>query len=569
MSSNGASLSVGGSSLRKRSLAELFADSFRLPTPDEQDLFDGASTIDFSQDPATMSADAMMAAALMMPVQRDVVLGKLFLVPTTTPIGDYNLDFMANSPWTIFLAEADLTGSGGGFMVKFMGSSDETSTVFRGQRGIKLIDVPTQFIVAKSTTNGFRTTLEERMMEVMAQQLAAEGVKMAASVGGMMVPGSTATTMTGASGPAGGIVKKLAMTSTVDFNGNEVVLTSKEGAEKRIIQLAGPRREMTNERFDRVFPQWVCDIDQFRELCMDSKDRIMAGGDPLNSLARLRAIMDLNVWKDVDKFTKALLGITRSGDWSVSLWDFRDREQGWTFDTDWQGHQNLLRSFENFVDFQRIIKGEAFHGCAKPLRELWEAQEQFVNRYHAVYLQFHLETLIRSYFKEVSQTRGTKCYAGHQLPLGGQAESVSLLQHLIAEFITDLKSGTKWETAPHTRFYGAQERFASITNKPTYPTPTGTMATRVQQPTHTQPSNTKHHEGLCFWYLAGALGLSNRNAVVYKCRDASFKHRALNTVPYKTVQRLLQDPTFMNECSSKGIQDRLIAEVPKKKSLFK
>ena len=208
-------------------------------------------------------------------------------------------------------------------------------------------------------------------------------------------------------------------------------------------------------------------------------------------------------------------------------------------------------------------------GPSKPLRELWEAQERFVDKYHAVYLQFHLETLIRSYFKEVSQTRGTKCYAGHQLPLGGQAESVSLLQHLIAEFAADLKSGTKWETAPHTRFYGIQERFASITNKPAYPTPSGTVPTRVQKPTHTQPSNRKHHDGLCFWYLAGALGLSDKNAVPYKCHDSNFQHRALNTVPYKTVQRLLREPAFMNECSSKGIQDRVIAEVPKKKSLFK
>ncbi len=111
----------------------------------------------------------------------------------------------------------------------------------------------------------------------------------------------------------------------------------------------------------------------------------------------------------------------------MSLWDFKDRDQGWTYDTDWHGHQNLLQAFENFVDFQRIIKGEAYQGCATPLREIWESQTQVVNKYHAVYLQFHLETLIRAYFKEVSQTRGTKCYASYQLPLGGQAESVALL----------------------------------------------------------------------------------------------------------------------------------------------
>ena len=175
------------------------------------------------------------------------------------------------------------------------------------------------------------------MMEVMAQQLIVEGTTSAASVAGSTAAGSTAPSAAGALGATGGVVKKLAMTATVDFNGREVVLTSEEGAEKRITQLAGPRREMTDERFARVFPQWVCDIDQLRELCLDSCDRGMAASDPLDSMARLRAIMDLPVWKEVNKITKALLGITRSSDWSVSLWDFKDRDQGWTFDTDWHG----------------------------------------------------------------------------------------------------------------------------------------------------------------------------------------------------------------------------------------
>jgi hypothetical protein len=255
-------------------------------------------------------------------------------------------------------------------------------------------------------------------------------------------------------------------------------------------------------------------------------------------MVRLRAISDLTVWKDATKFTMAVLGITRTSDWAVSLWDFKDRDQGWSFDTEWQGHQNLLRAFENFIDFQRIIKGDAFGGCATPMRELWESQSQCVSRYHAVYLQFHLEALIRSYFKEVSQTRGTQCHASHHLPLGGQAESVSLLRHLIAEFLADLKSGTKWEQLPHTLFYGHNERFALITNKPAYPAAAGGVASGAavgKTPKPNSPptnNNKKHHEGLYFWYLAGELGITDRAGAPYKCRDAAFKHRALKNVPF-------------------------------------
>ena len=157
MSANQGTMGTGSSVPKKRSLAELYNDSFRLPTPDEQALFDGAAEVDFSQNPSTMNEGEKMAYISMETVTRDLILGKLFIVPTMAPTGPFDLEFMSETSWAVFLAEADLTSSGGGFMVKFMGSSDDSSTVFRGQRGIKLIDVPTQFIVAKSTPNGIRS----------------------------------------------------------------------------------------------------------------------------------------------------------------------------------------------------------------------------------------------------------------------------------------------------------------------------------------------------------------------------------------------------------------------------
>jgi len=153
---------------------------------------------------------------------------------------------------------------------------------------------------------------------------------------------------------------------------------------------------------------------------------------------------------------------------------------------------------------------------------------------------------------------------------------VSLLRHLIAEFISDLKSGTKWEQLPHTLFYGHNERFALITNKPAYPAAAGGVASgaavgKTPKPNSPPNNNTKrqHHEGLCFWYLAGELGITDRAGAPYKCRDATFKHRALKNVPYHVVQNLVKDSSFMSDSIHTSIRERVLAELPKKKTLFK
>jgi hypothetical protein len=69
--------------------------------------------------------------------------------------------------------------------------------------------------------------------------------------------------------------------------------------------------------------------------------------------------------------------------------------------------------------------------------------------------------------------------------------------------------------------------------------------------------------------LAGALGLTDKTGAPFRCRDANVKHRALNTVPYSTVITLTKDSTFMSDKIQTGLRDRLLAELPKKKSLFK
>ena len=61
------------------------------------------------------------------------------------------------------------------------------------------------------------------MLEVMAQQVLLDGTASAASVAGNTSATGTAPSTTGALGATGGVIKKLAMTSTVDFNGREVI----------------------------------------------------------------------------------------------------------------------------------------------------------------------------------------------------------------------------------------------------------------------------------------------------------------------------------------------------------
>ena len=65
-----------------------------------------------------------------------------------------------------------------------------------------------------------------------------------------------------------------------------------------------------------------------------------------------------------------------------------------------------------------------------------------------------------------------------------------------------------------------------------------------------------HKHGLCMWYLAGALKLTNRNKEVFICRDRSVVLAALNTVPLGVVRSLVTDKDFMS-CTNEGIKDRL------------
>ena len=72
--------------------------------------------------------------------------------------------------------------------------------------------------------------------------------------------------------------------------------------------------------------------------------------------------------------------------------------------------------------------------------------------------------MIRHYAQEMTKTHGKRTRISGGLALGGQAESVALLQWCVGEFVARVRGGTL-EKAPHSRFY-AGEQFTRIANKP-------------------------------------------------------------------------------------------------------
>jgi hypothetical protein len=132
---------------------------------------------------------------------------------------------------------------------------------------------------------------------------------------------------------------------------------------------------------------------------------------------------------------------------------------------------NLLLAVEQWNDFQRIFKGEAFANSMYPLRALWESGDRYMERYHNTFIQYHLETLIRDYFHELCVTKGRICETTiPNLPLGSQRESVALLRGMVDRFVKAVVDDT-WERAPHEIFYQPSSTFSNIEGKPAHTRP--------------------------------------------------------------------------------------------------
>jgi hypothetical protein len=118
----------------------------------------------------------------------------------------------------------------------------------------------------------------------------------------------------------------------------------------------------------------------------------------------------------------------------------------------------------SYGEFQHILKGDLFKGCFDPIRALWEDPSVRLHQYQATFIHCHLEAMIREYCEEVTTTVGKVSKLTVGLALGGQVESVALLQANVAKFVALFRSNIL-ERTPHASFYES-DIFLRIRNKP-------------------------------------------------------------------------------------------------------
>ena len=560
---------LGSLTRTKRSISGAFKEVFVAANPDQIALFKLVDSLDFTLS-TDSDEDAVAANHLLeLVVIGDLGHGRPFVLPAQLPEGKetWNLSFVGGSEFAVFLLEADFTNNGGNFLARHIGGDAEGVTIFDGCKGLALPTAPTKFLVTRPAESGVKTELEIMIAAALARTV---------DVGTDNSTPLVAPT-SGGSSTGGVVVRKMAEVYQQTLSLDTVRMSSKIDAYKKVMILAAPLREMTPTLIARLCPDYVFEVDLVREECLRLKDRVLTDSDPCFGLTRMRGVMDLAVWQDKEKFSVWFKGNHRLGDWTHSLWDFRGTESsGWGPDGDYQGRMNLLRAVEAWGDFQRVFKGEAFYKCTAPFRDLWESAHKYMENYHNVYIQFQIENMIRDYFHELCFTRGTDCVSIPGQRLGGQMESVSLLQKMVADLVVVAKSG-QWEQAPHEKFYRATSTYSNIANKPGMSTPKRSLSVATTPTAAREEKGDRawvekpppcHRHGLCLWHLAGGLGLKNRANTVYSC-DEQETHMELSKVPIGTVRKLLTDTQFMGVCRSAELKKRVVKAVDEQKALFR
>ena len=196
------------------------------------------------------------------------------------------------------------------------------------------------------------------------------------------------------------------------------------------------------------------------------------------------------------------------------------------------------------------------------ITDLWEEPGSRVTSIHNAVLQVFLDNMLRDYGNDIAYTQGKESGSMVGMALGGQAESLALLQAHVAKFVTFIQSG-KLEGMPHTAFYG-DVSYTRILNKPVWTTDIGRVPAPRDKVVALGTGRQYHQEGLCIWALAGLLKMkSTTTGKPYQCRtpkgETAFDHTVLSKVSQKTVTKLLNDSKF---CGS--ARPALLAEIKAK-----
>ena len=540
--------------------AALFGDYVELSQV-QHDLFGGLPGMDQAKEPK--SGDGRVARELFRwkdSYDRDE--DQLVMVPMDKPgVGeDWDWDFlaMANLAWFAVMMEC---GDHEVFL-KHVGHTVGAADPFRicDGPGWKLLAAPKWYIVLRPMVKGLKTHLELTVDGYWREFQA--GASTEASGGTPRPPGQ--------GGSKGGVCFAL------DLNDGEHRVSSKVLGFARMQVLQGLVREMAPARFAYMFTDLVFDPDEVFKKCVLLRDEPMRRDHFNYSIKRMLVLGDRPVCTVMSKFGAALTGKWKRADWrGISLRDFvRPSAAGWGKDASYSGRADLLEAAEMFGEFQRIFKGEAFARCMAPLRALWEAPEDPMADYHNVYIQFQLESMICSYFEDVGKHRGGTSSLFPDLTLCGQPDCADVLTRLVREVaaaaVTVGAGG--WEKDPHVRFYGPDSYWHLVQRE------SGSAALGVSGQGGKVGSPPKpwvqqmppcHKAGLCFWWLAGKLGMRNRKGEIYACAEAGAKHVPLAAVKQKVVLDLVMDEAFTGVCRDAGTRDKVLAAVQLNPKWFK
>ena len=239
-------------------------------------------------------------------------------------------------------------------------------------------------------------------------------------------------------------MKSAAYHSVWDINLDSRMVSSKEGAATKIRVVAALYREMEEPRRSFLSQDNNFIVDRIREAYQRQSEREPIMGSALFSISRMR----------LDKFKVWLLSTQPSGDFWTSLYDFKGLERsGWGQDNSHIGRANLLEAVENYGEFQHVFKGSIWRHCMQGIRDLWEEAGSRVTNIHNAVLQVLLDNMLRDYGNDIAYTQGMESASIIGMALGGQVESLALLQAHVARFVTHINSG-KLEGMPHAAFYG-------------------------------------------------------------------------------------------------------------------
>ena len=73
-----------------------FSDTLKIATQEQMEIILGMAKLDLGGDKTSWTMEAVMTCGLMELVPRELVGGKVFLVPKRAPVdGDYSIEFMA------------------------------------------------------------------------------------------------------------------------------------------------------------------------------------------------------------------------------------------------------------------------------------------------------------------------------------------------------------------------------------------------------------------------------------------------------------------------------------------